>query len=349
MAPPPPLIPPYRVNPPPGVPLPPNSPPISPPPHQPINVEPTWEKHPQRNCWWGGHGAEEVDSPKGTAVARATTVEACKEACIAVSLPTLFCDGVLFDEARGKCYRKTSIYVPRCSRDPNFDLYVRVEANRPPAAPRQDYGTFLTSKRCSAMMRDPNHKFYSIWAKQGWSRRARGQRACWDDGNWFDWVAGGHNCDQQWGGNLRAPSVFGFAETMEAFCNDKKGQGWTWSAGDPSYACSNRYNVLRIGDWNMCRNAEWMICVIQGKGSWGGNGDPTIIFSLAPMTVDTVDFDSRPSFYSENDIYLLEVCTLNEMCSNYEEIFSIDVGAPFLCQFDERRWLQAKRDLLALG
>ena len=26
--------------------------------------------------------------------------------------------------------------------------------------------------------------------------------------------------------------------------------------------------------------------------------------------------------YAENDIYYLEVCTLNEMCSNYEEILS---------------------------
>ena len=321
----------------------------SPPPDPPFVVEPVWEKHAQRNCWWNGHGAEEIDSPKGTAVARATTIEACQAACIDVSLPTLFCDGVLFDEARGKCYRKTNIDVGRCAHDPNFDLYIRVEANRPPAAPRPEYAGFLTSKRCSAMMRDPDHKFYSMWSRQGWQHRDSGETACWGDGNWFDWVAGGNNCNQQWGGNLRAPSVFGFAETMEAFCNDKAGKGWVWRSGNPSGACSNLYNILRIGDWNMCRNAEWMVCVIQGKASWGGNGDPTILFSLAPKNVDTVDFDSRPNFYSENDIYLLEVCTLNEMCSNYEEIFTIQVGAPFRCQFDQDRWRQAKQDLLALG
>ena len=60
----------------------------------------TWEEHKNRNCWWDGHGAEEVDTPKGTAVARAKTLKASKEACVEASQEPgkPFCDGVIFKE-----------------------------------------------------------------------------------------------------------------------------------------------------------------------------------------------------------------------------------------------------------
>ena len=133
----------------------------------------------------------------------------------------------------------------------------------------------------------------------------------------------------------------------EGRCEWTRGGGHN---GDPGGACMGAgLNILRINDWNMCRNAEWMICVIQGKANWGGGGDGQIVFSLAPSLLDLDDFNSRPSWYSENDIYYLEVCTLNEMCSNRDELFASQVGDPFYCQWDERQWRQAKQDMMALG
>ena len=99
----------------------------------------------------------------------------------------------------------------------------------------------------------------------------------------------------------------------------------------------------------MCRNAEWMVCVIQGKANWGGGGDGQIIFSIAPSDLDIEDFDSRVGWYSENDIYYLEVCTLNEMCSNRDELFAAKVGDPFFCKFDLRQWRKTRQDLTRLG
>ena len=92
-----------------------------------------------------------------------------------------------------------------------------------------------------------------------------------------------------------------------------------------------------------------MICVIQGKANWGGGGDGQILFSYAPALLEMGDFDSRPNHYTENDIYYLEICTLNEMCSNRDELFRANVGDPFFCRFDQAQWGRAKRDLLALG
>ena len=182
-----------------------------------------------KNCWWDGHGAEEVDSPKGTAVATANTVEACKAACL--SAPNYACEGVLWKAAGGECYRKRNIDPRRCSADPNFVLFLRTDANRPPSAPKMDAS--YTSEKCTAMMRDPSHKFYGIWDMGGWGWRNHGEAACWGDGNWFNWVAGGNHCDQSWGNNLNAPTVFGFSESMAAYC-DSHGGG---NQGDPGAAC----------------------------------------------------------------------------------------------------------------
>jgi len=253
---------------------------------------------------------------------------------------------VLWKASTHQCFRKANIDPSRCSSDPNFVLYLRTDPNRPPAAPRA--AASMTSAKCSAMMRDRNHKFYGIWAAQGWSFRQRGEAACWGDGNWFGWVAAASNCQQNWGNNLNAPTVFGFSESMAAYCNSRGGG----NNGDPGSACpAAKLNILRIGDWNMCRNAEWMICVIQGQANWGGGGSGDIVFTMSPsmLDMDREGFNDRQGFYSENDIYFLEICTLNEMCSNYEEMFSAAVGDTFRCKFDRERWMAAARDMRQLG
>ena len=304
----------------------------------------TWEVYEGRNCWWNGHGAEEVDMPQGSAVSGVTIIEDCKESCISVSND--LCEGILFQKSTTKCFRKTSIIVTRCSRDSDFTLYLRTDPNRPPSAPYVQPAGMMTSETCSAAMRDRNHRFYTIWGDQGWRVRRPGEPACWGDGGWFDWVAGTHNCNQNWGRNLRAPTVFGFKESMEAYCNEAAGNGWHEN-GNLQGACWDAHlNILRTGSWNMCRNAEWMICIIQQAGA---GGDGSIIFSFAPSELDMTDYAYSQWGYAENDIYYLEVCTLNEMCSNYEEIFMLKVGDKFHCKFDPVRWANYGREMRILG
>lgn len=219
----------------------------------------TWTEFPAKNCWWGGHGAEEVDTPRGSAVSGVKTIDACKAAC----LDKTQCDGVLFQKSSGKCFRKARLQPGLCRPDDTLTLFVLQDPNRPPAPPfAPSLGSFASPAKCSAALRDPNHKFYKMWsADNGFTGRARGAKACWDvpwADSWFDFVGDATNCDQDWdwtGNNMPdAPTVFGFSETMAAYCLGMAGR--RGGGGDPGHACRNAHiNILRIGSWTMCRCA----------------------------------------------------------------------------------------------
>lgn len=81
-----------------------------------------WSLHSNKNCWWDGHGAIEVDT-QGQAVASADSVNACKAAC--VRAPNRGCEAILFHKEAKLCYRKRQIDLWRCSTDPKYDLYMR--------------------------------------------------------------------------------------------------------------------------------------------------------------------------------------------------------------------------------
>lgn len=90
------------------------------------------------------------------------------------------------------------------------------------------------------------------------------------------------------------------------------------------------------------------MCGIMKRLPHGGGGDGSIVFSLAPHNLDFTGY-SDTFAYSENDIYYLEVCTLNEMCSNRNDLFGARVGDRFWCQFDKQAWLRFGREVMELG
>ena len=94
-------------------------PPSSPPPRF------SWKLHADLNCWWDGHGSEEVDDPPGTPVAGVSSLAQCKASCedFAAAHPDEACDGVLWNDD-GKCFRKRDIDPGMCAFDQNFDLYM---------------------------------------------------------------------------------------------------------------------------------------------------------------------------------------------------------------------------------
>ena len=124
------------------MPPPPALPPDPPSPRPPLIAEPPalppppplWIRHSNLNCWWQGHGSDEVDSPRGTAVPRVHTLDACLTSCLQV--PEYYCEAVLFNAGEQSCYRKRNIKVERCPHDWDFDLYIRGDTDyRPPMAP----------------------------------------------------------------------------------------------------------------------------------------------------------------------------------------------------------------------
>jgi len=71
---------------------------------------------------------------------------------------------------------------------------------------------------------------------------------------------------------------------------------------------------------------------------------PTVTYPPTGQ-LNSDDFNSRPGWYIENDIYYLEVCVLNEMCANGAEIFTKAEGEAFVCEFDAALWAAAGKAL----
>ena len=160
--------------------------------------------------------------------------------------------------------------------------------NHLPKAPLAVPQGLLTSKICSNAMRTKNHKFYTMWGEKSLSVRQPSESACWGGGDWFEWAMTKQNCAQPWGRNIASPTVLGFEESMEGYCNKHAGNGWRSNDelkdADKPYerpvaiacACGQaQLNILDYDDWNMCRNAEWMMC-INGNGA---GGDGSFIFT----------------------------------------------------------------------
>lgn len=259
------------------------------------------------------------------------------------------CEGVLFHPNRG-CFPKTNLNVLRCGLDGELVLFARRDLNRPPSAPEVVPSGMLTSAKCSAAMRDVDHKFYAIWGEFAWTRRWPGQDACWGDGTWFERVAAAEDCDRgdyYWGNTIRgAASVLGFGYTMQDFCNRQAGLDDDEYIWDLREACTAaNLNILRVGFWDMCINVEWAICIIRGDDA---GGDRSLLFTFPPGSLDTSDYSNDLYTITEDDIYYLEVCTLNEMCENYEEIFTTQLDERFICKFDAARWEAFGREMREL-
>ena len=81
----------------------------------------------------------------------------------------------------------------------------------------------------------------------------------------------------------------------------------------------------------------------------GASGE--IRFTKEPAYIDaslSSHYSDNMYGFEENDIYALELCLLNEMCVNGDEIFAKRVGEPFHCVPDEGKWQSFGRDLLEL-
>ena len=223
------------------------------------------------------------------------------------------------------------------------------------------------------MLRDRDNKFWKMWRAWGWQGRKKGAPACWghsmsQNARFFERMDSASHCGQPWGSTLKAPAVLGFAETMARYCAQHGRRlegveaelisGGTSGTGKVNVTRASRVlgeaelisacrganlNILRIGGWNMCKNLEWIYCAARGKLADGGqDSGGVLIFSLAPNSLDLAPFYVRggtgayqgDGYYSENDIYYLELCVLNEICANRDELFSLDVGDHFRCQYD---------------
>lgn len=162
--------------------------------------------------------------------------------------------------------------------------------------------------------------------------------------------------------------LFGFKEAVDDFCVSELG-GWEKARGlDHAARCAKaNINLLSLsGDrvpWNVCRTLEQLTCVakrmIPGQeghyikfASPPGRLDPTGA-SGKPLAkccgwVPTLNVPGGKFAYTTDDLVFLKTCLLNEMCSNGAELFSLEVGEPFQCDFSEEGF-KALQDVLLRG
>ena len=88
------------------------------------------------------------------------------------------------------------------------------------------------------------------------------------------------------------------------------------------------------------------------KGKLHGQFGRMMQFSIAPKDLDLRLFEN-PEYcvgdcaynYAISDVYFAEVCVTSHVCRNRDELFNLEVGTLFECDFDEHAFLEL-RDLL---
>ena len=131
---------------------------------------------------------------------------------------------------------------------------------------------------------------------------------------------------------------------------------------DHAGVCANsNNNILALWgerlEYSLCRNLEWQTCAALGR--LPGQGGVGMRFSYAPGNLDVYDGGTgkmlgdcrgwKPPYaakacgavgaqhtdaYSTDDIYFLEVCIFSFICDNGEELFGLQPGDFYVCQFN---------------
>ena len=159
-----------------------------------------------------------------------------------------------------------------------------------------------------------------------------------------------------------APALLGFDENIDEYCQK---HGGATEVGHSQQCIASNVNILSLyGDdipYNVCRNIEWQTCAAMGKlpGQGTGRGSDVLRFAKAPRNLEPRSGD-RPlgacfgyhpegcdKGYSSSDIFFLEACYYNQICSNAEQLWTLSDGQDWICHFSEPglyqlvEWLRA--------
>lgn len=116
--------------------------------------------------------------------------------------------------------------------------------------------------------------------------------------------------------------------------------------------------------YNTCRNAEWQICAAKGMlpgqgGQWKIQDlvreDANIRFAFAPKHLTPFSGEKplgscggyKPAGcgtkgYASSDIFYMEVCILDQICDNRDEMWALDVGDDWICDIDPGGYQQLR-------
>jgi hypothetical protein len=154
----------------------------------------------------------------------------------------------------------------------------------------------------------------------------------WREGKCYDKDKKKSHSEQSLG-----PAVLGFDGPLNKFCEE--------NGKDES--CEG-YNRLFLQKWTLCRNLQWVLCA--GMGYLPGQGGSNIMMITPPSNMDVErtykppkDPNTATAIKAKMEehkgniperfgVTVHEVCTLNKMCSNADELFKVKAGDMFVCK-----------------
>ena len=169
-----------------------------------------------------------------------------------------------------------------------------------------------------------------------------------------------------------APALFGADEDIGAYCQNKmkRDYGLTPSNafGHAGNCVAANLNILNVFTdrvpYNICRNMEWQVCAM--KGEVPSQGSNAVLLATEPNSLDPKPGSRRPlgrcsgwrppdgspdtptgGFgYTNDDIYYIETCLFDQLCTNGADIFrNRQNDQPFHCEFSHERFLELEQIL----
>lgn len=240
----------------------------------------------------------------------------------------------------------------------------------PPATP--PVTQHLTQYTCDRMLADPHSLFRKMWGVQARRQGRHSQPSCFDvarahwgqrvsSANSFHDIEQGVHCHENWyadshqnsgdfGDRGDAPALLGHDTDIYNAC----GRGDCDRAG---------YNILQLRptssafangavEWNTCRNFEWQVCAARGR--LPRQGSRAIVFATAPHELwldgshGSTKFGACRGYalqtgrsgqcnpatdFANGDVFFLEVCVFAKICSNAAELFRLNRGDMFQCEY----------------
>ena len=218
------------------------------------------------------------------------------------------------------------------------------------------------------------HKFWSMFAKKGWTRWSKLEDACTLEPGFWDGLLATKQCDRNWyqGGfhsdddrnakdyrptypTKTAHALLGYDGDLGIYnCNQiekRKGKGACEGLGFINLGWEAGFNMLRLDvemGWNMCRNLEWVVCALQGMLP-GQGGKRKIRFATKTKLIlerflnrnlDCEDDEKCELGYMLEDVFFVEVSIISYLCKNREELFELELGEDFECVFDRDAFMR---------
>jgi len=161
-----------------------------------------------------------------------------------------------------------------------------------------------------------------------------------------------------------APALFGADNDIGSVCDrTMRAQGMSPSNnfGHSGNCVAAGFNILNLNSnrvpYNLCRNLEWQVCAMENKIP--AQGKSAVMFATAPNSLYP-NSEARPVGrcagwkpdipdggygYTNDDIFYLEACLFDQLCTNGADIFDNvnRLKVPFQCNFSATRFHDFQR------